>query len=66
MKGWSIMNKKLLIKEEPITVATKVKETIITNQETVDAMKEADHIAKHGSRVYKSFKDVLKDVLGNE
>lgn len=60
------MNKKLLIREEPIAVATKVKETIITNRETIEAFEEADYIAKHGGKVYKSFKDVLKDVLGNE
>lgn len=66
MKGCDIMNKKLVIKEEPVAVATKTRGTIITNQETIDAMIEADYLAKNGGKVYKSFSDVLKDVLGNE
>ena len=60
---WDNENKRLKKCSEASLVQTK--QTIITDPETLKAFDEADYLAKNGGKKYKSFDEVLKDVLGD-
>lgn len=53
------------IKECAEALPARTSQIIITNTETLKAFDEADYIAKNGGKKYKSFNEVMKDVLGN-
>lgn len=53
------------IKECVEALPARTSQTIITDPETLKAFGEADYLAKNGGKKYKSFNEVMKDVLGN-
>lgn len=60
---WNNEDRKLRKCSEASLVQTK--QTTITDPETLKAFEEANYLAKNGGKKYKSFNEVLKDVLGD-
>lgn len=59
------MNNKRKITEQEL-ISVKEKETIITNPETIEAMKEAKWLSQGNGKKYETFEDLWKDVFGHE
>ena len=56
--------KRLHIKENNDNVITEKNTTFRPNKETMDAIEEARRISNQDGTGYKSFEEMIKDVLG--
>lgn len=59
------MNNKRKITEQEF-ISVKEKETIITNPETIEAMKEAEWLSQGNGKKYETFEELWKDVFRHE